>query len=113
MAFVIYVSDLEDWLEFAISLTYADDTTTSISADTIEEVKKKLEIDAKNVLKFMASNGLVANASKTTLIFFNAKLKEQVQTITVGNETVSSTKNARLLGITIDDNQKWKTNMEV
>ena len=43
------MSDLEDWLEFAISLTYADDTTTSISADTIEEVKKKLEIDAKNL----------------------------------------------------------------
>ena len=28
LAFVIYVSDLEDWLEYAISLTYADDTST-------------------------------------------------------------------------------------
>ena len=67
------MSDLENWLQFAISLTYADDTSTSVSAPTIEEVIRKLEIDAKNVLAFMASNGLVANATKTTLMFLNEK----------------------------------------
>ena len=35
LAFVIYVSDLEDWLEYAISLTYADDTSTSVSGKCI------------------------------------------------------------------------------
>ena len=44
MAFVIYVSDLEDWLGYAISLTYADDTSTSISGKSIEEVLRKLQI---------------------------------------------------------------------
>ena len=39
------------------------------------------------------------------VVYFNQ------QTIKVGNEIVSSTKNAKLLGITIDDNQKWKTNI--
>ena len=46
LAFVIYVSDLELWLQFAVSLTYADDTSTRVSAPTIEEVINKLEIDA-------------------------------------------------------------------
>ena len=71
-AFVIYVSDLEDWLEYAISLTYAD-TSTSVSGKSIEDVLRKLQIDAKNVLKFMASNGLFANPSKTTFIVINDK----------------------------------------
>ena len=31
LAELIYVSDLEDWLEFAIAVTYADDTSTSVS----------------------------------------------------------------------------------
>ena len=73
LAFVIYVSDLEDWLEFAISLTYADDTSTSVSGKGVEEVLKKLAIDAKNVLKFMSSNGLVANPAKTTFMILNDK----------------------------------------
>ena len=40
LAFVIYVSDLEDWLEFAISLTHADDTSTSVSADKGSDPEK-------------------------------------------------------------------------
>ena len=35
-----------------------------------------LEEDANNVLKFMASNWLVANPSKTTLMFLNLKQEE-------------------------------------
>ena len=61
LAFVIYVSDLEVWLEFAIALTYADNTSTSVSAQNIAEVIRRLEIDAVNVRKFMTSNGLVTN----------------------------------------------------
>ena len=73
LAFVIYVSDLEDWLEYAISLTYADDTSTSVSGKCIFDVLKKLEIDAKNVLNFMAANGLTANPTKTTFLILNDK----------------------------------------
>ena len=48
LAFVIYVSDLEDWLQFAKALTYADDTSTSVAAKTIEEIIRMLETDAIN-----------------------------------------------------------------
>ena len=36
--------------------TYADDTTTGTSSKYVEKVIKRLEEDAKNVLKFMGSN---------------------------------------------------------
>ena len=39
---------------FAKALTYADDSTTSVSGKNLEDVIKKLETDALNVLKFMA-----------------------------------------------------------
>ena len=35
----------------------------------LNEVKRSLEIDEVNILKFMASNGLVANPKKTSLMF--------------------------------------------
>ena len=61
LIFIIFISDLEDWLHFSKPLTYADDTSIACSGDDAE-VKNMLELDAANVLSFMASNGLVANA---------------------------------------------------
>ena len=34
LVFVLYVSDLEEWLEFSSAKTYADDTTTGTSVFT-------------------------------------------------------------------------------
>ena len=110
LAVVIYVSDLEDWLQYASSLTYADDTSTSVSGKSINDVLRKLQIDAKNVLKFMSSNGLFANPSKTNFIVINDKEdgagEREVQ---VGNAKVKQEKSAKLLGITIDENLRWNT----
>ena len=71
MSTSVYHVKASNKLEFAKSLTYAQDTSTSVSAANIEEVKRKVEIDVNNVLRFMASNGLVANPDKTPLIFLN------------------------------------------
>ena len=53
------------------AFTYADDTSSSVSGKDLDEIIKKMEIDAVIVLKFMASNGLVANPKKTTLLYLN------------------------------------------
>ena len=86
------------------------DTSTSVSADTIEEIIRLLEIDAKNVLAFMASNGLAANAKKTTFMILNNKKSNQDgehKKIKVGNKVITHERNAKLLGITMDDRQTW------
>ena len=53
------------------AFTYADDTSSSVSGKDLDEIIKKMEIDTVIVLKFMASNGLVANPKKTTLLYLN------------------------------------------
>ena len=56
---------------------------------------------------------LAANAKKTTFIIFNQKKQEEeikeIITIKVGNEKIEQQQNAKLLGVTIDENQRWKT----
>ena len=68
LVFVLYVSDLEEWLDWSSATTYADDTTTGVSDKDILEVTREMELDALNVLKCMATNGLVANPSKTSMV---------------------------------------------
>ena len=57
---------MELWLKNSSAVTYADNPSSTVTGKTLEEVKQKLEEDAEMVLKFMASNGLVAHPSKTT-----------------------------------------------
>ena len=81
-----------------------------MSHKDLEVVLKRLEIDAKNVLQFMASNGLVANPKKTIFIILNQKQrKEEIVSIKIGSEFVSQEKSAKLLGVSFDSNQGWKT----
>ena len=61
LLFIIYVTDLQLWLKYVSARIYADDTSTSVSHKFLAKVKQMLEEAALNVLKFMASNGLVAN----------------------------------------------------
>ena len=109
----MYIADLQIWLKHVSATTYADDTSTSVSHKLLSKVIKMLEEDADNVLRFMASNGLVANASKTALMFLNLKTNSYNEPqvtpikIKIGKSYISQESSSKLLGITIDDNQGW------
>ena len=71
------MADLEIWLKWSSAKTYADDTTTATTAKNIQEMMNRMEEDAANVLCYMASNGLVANAKKTSIVILNLKSKKE------------------------------------
>ena len=77
-----------------------------MTGKTIEEVISKLEEDAELVLRFMASNGLVANPTKTTFMVLNHKGNEKTE-VRVGNSIIQQEQSSKLLGIKIEDTQKW------
>ena len=105
--FTIYCANLENWVDHSSMLNYADDTSSSCSDANEEDVMRKLKSDAEKILQFMASNGLVANPSKTEFMMLNTKGKESKRRIKVGNSEIVQTGSAKLLGVTMDDDQKW------
>ena len=79
-----------------------------MSDKDLEVVLIKLEEDGQNVLKFMASNGLVANPKKTCFVILNQRVrKDEIISIKIGNDVVPQEKSAKLLGLTVDSNQGW------
>jgi hypothetical protein len=60
----------------------------------------------------MASNGLITNASKTTLVILNNKTNKIVPTqIKIGKTTIIQEKTAKLLGTTFDKKLGWNTHI--
>ena len=74
-----------------------------------QTIKRNLEQDAKKVLEFMASNGLVANQSKTEFLVLNEKDKTstELREINVGDTSISRTTHTKLLGVIIEESQEW------
>ena len=108
IVFTLYTADMELWLKTSGAFNFADDTTTDNKGNNKEEIKTRLEKDAVNVLEFMASNGLVANKSKTEFLLLNEKNKDAPFTeITVGDSKIKRTKHTKLLGVKIEESQEW------
>ena len=58
----------------------------------------------------MAANGLTANPTKTTFIVINDKEDGAGEReVRVGDALIKQEKSAKLLGITMDDNLKWSS----
>ena len=100
------ITDLEDWLLHSSAFTYADDTTSSVTDKDIEIVKQKMEEDATQILRFMASNGLIANPNKTAMLFLNHKSDEKIS-IRIGDAIIQQVERAKLLGITFNAKLNW------
>ena len=108
LIFVLFVSDLQDWLLHSTAPTYADDTMTGTSNKNLATMISNLEEDASLVLKFMASNGLVANAKKTAFLIVNGKQADSDLSVQIGGEQVPRESSACLLGIKFQDTLQWK-----
>ena len=78
----------------------------------LKEIIENLKHDANNILSFMASNGLVANAGKTVFMILNLTKKEceseLTKELTIDGATIPRSEATKLLGIKIDDKHNWK-----
>ena len=114
IVFTLYTADMELWLVNSSLFKFADDTTTDCRNKDVLIIQRKLEEDAKHVLSFMASNGLIANESKTEFLLLNEKLNSSptMTEIIVGSTAVQRCNSTKLLGIMIDDAQDWSVHFK-
>ena len=64
------MSDIERWTNARIC-SYAEDTTIFLSGNDKHSVKANPKCEAEKILKFMASNCLVANPEKTEFLILS------------------------------------------
>jgi hypothetical protein len=97
-------TDLEEWLEHIKAFTHANDMSTSVEGKDVNTVVEKMKEDGQNILKFMASNGLIANPSKTVFIILGNR-KEGEERVKVGKKNYTK----KLPEMNIDRDLKCST----
>ena len=71
-----------------------------------------MKVHHDQVLRYMASNGLVANAKKTAFLILNGKQVNTDLCVSIGGESVKRESSACLLGIKFQDNLQWKDQIQ-
>ena len=112
LLFLIFFNDLPSSLDNSVD-SYADDSSITATAKTVEEIGQSLTRDCTLVSEWMRSNRLKLNPSKTHLLTVGTgerlRITDDLQ-VTMDNIRLKQDKDKceLLLGCQIQANLKWK-----
>jgi len=93
-----------------MTILFADDTVLSLSANSIHELKTKINQELEGVDNWLKYNKLSLNYNKTQYMLFT-KQNEYTDTnfnVQINNHLLSRTECVKYLGVIIDDKLIWK-----
>lgn len=112
LLYVLFVNDLELHMNVECLVTYADDTTIGISANSQEELIMKVELSAKMFKEWCTKNNLMLNCDKTAFIVFHKRKEVLPCHVHVDNCIIVNQETTKLLGLTIDQNLTWNAHLD-
>ena len=70
LLFLVYINDLHKSIKYCTTRHFADDTNLLIKNKSLKQLNKHVNIDLRNLCKWLKSNKISLNASKTELLLF-------------------------------------------
>ena len=108
LLFNIFLCDLFYMMSDTDFASYADDNTPYVSADTIDEVIKRLETASVKLFKWFADNQMKANQDKCHLIVS----KNENISMHIGPFEIKNTNCEKLLGIKVDSRLNFNEHLD-
>ena len=109
--FLCFTNDLAETFKTCKMVAYADDTQLIVEADTLQQLKKKLEEVIIIAQKWYEENSMKNNIGKTEILIVNTKKHKHNIKIVVnddGNQVIiTPSKTIKILGIYLDECFNW------
>ena len=109
MLFNSFINDIFYAVEASEICNFADDNTIYALSHDVESMIANLEIDVYNTLKWFDSNFMVANPTKFQVIGLK---KNQNFVLEINGEAITTSKEVKLLGGTIDSKLNFKSHVK-
>ena len=110
--FILQVCDINEYLQYATSSSFADDQTQAVSHNDIDVAIKRAEIDANAVVNYFKANKFKVQPSKTSMIIIRAKRAyndKKKREILVDSKKIKESSNFKMLGLIIDFQLKFES----
>ena len=112
LLFLIYINDLTSAIKYCRVQHFADDTNLLISDGSPKQIQKYINLDLRNLCKWLRANKLSLNTSKTELLVFKHPNKIYDFKIKMNGKKLYPSKFVKYLGVLIDSqlNFSYHTN---
>lgn len=110
LLFLIYINDLPNCLSFSIPRMYADDTHVTYAGSDLHLIQSSLSHDLEKLSKWLVSNRLTLNATKTEFMLIGPR--QRTFELSIGNVPIEQVSSVKSLGIYIDENLTWHSHID-
>ena len=91
---------------------YADDTTLLVNEYHLPSLIRKIESELKNINKWVLSNRLILNISKTKFMVFTNKHNSSIMQLRFNDMTIDRVDQHNFLGVLIDSKLNFKYHIQ-
>ncbi|XDV40688.1 hypothetical protein PO909_009720, partial [Leuciscus waleckii] len=114
LLFTMYINDFPDSCQGANCQLYADDTVIHLSTKTPAMAAQQLTLALVDISKWFESSHLTLNMKKTVAVCFSIKTRPSDSTfeVSINNEIIQEVKETRYLGIILDNNLKFQSQVK-
>ena len=112
LLFLIFINDLANISSIMNILLFADDTNLFFKHDNVEWLAKTINTELCKVSNWISANKLQLNYDKTHMMVFNSCKRDTSKlNIFIDGHAVKTVKTTKFLGVSIDDDLKWKAHV--
>jgi hypothetical protein len=113
LLFLLYINDIQNCSDVVSFVLFADDTNAFYSNSSINIAKEAMQREMNEILKWLSTNKLSINTTKTKLILFRARNKKQLTEIDIkiNDQSIEQVKCTKFLGVLIDETLIWNNHI--
>ena len=116
LLFLMYINDLPNCLRVAAPRMFADDTSITLSAKTVADLKLAVTSELNNLTCWLRANKLSLNVAKTELMIIGSRQRLNTQceeiNISIDDRTITRVDHVKSLGLTIDAQLSWSKHVD-
>ena len=116
LLFLSYINDLPNCLSFSLPRIYADDTHVTYAGSDLHLIQSSLSHDLEKLSKWLVSNRLNLNATKTEFMLIGPRQRlstlSDTLELSIGNVPIEQVSSVKSLGIYIDENLTWHSHID-
>ena len=116
LLFLMYINDLPNCLQVAAPRMFADDTSITLSAKTVANLKLAVTSELNNLTCWLRANKLSLNVAKTELMIIGSRQRLNAQceeiNISIDDRTIRRVDHTKSLGLTIDAQLSWSKHVD-
>ena len=108
LLFILYINDIHNCIAHSKAYLFADNTGLLNSNCSLKTINKQLNADLISLFKWLSSNKICLNVTKTEVVLFHHNSKELTRQLKLNVKSLEVSKSMKYLGLQIENDLSFK-----